>query len=246
MHRLIGHFNDDSNTLHEVPDFASLPEKHHSFYIITLRDPYDRITSAFAYEHPLNRVSQGHKGKELPMKGSAFRCFPSLEVFVEHIGENVTDFEYPYDANHVITRDCQTLARAVMNSRVRIFNHFFFNFGKILSLLPPRVLINGTIYATRKEYLWQDWKSLNHHLGETREMHLPEGASARNATGLRRPVTRDLSETGRYRLCQALEREYNNYIFLLKAAKNLNQVAVNEALSYSRQNCPNLDLTAHY
>ena len=242
-----------------MPDFQSLPDNEHSFYIITIRDPYDRIISAFSYEHPLNQAPLRGEGsnqrngrvpskKEMAGRLAAFRCFPSLEAFVEYLGG--TDFSYPYDANQIVTGDCQAFARAVMNSKVRRFNHFFFNYGKILSLLPLGVIKHIPIYVVRKEYLWKDWNAVNHLLddGEKRAMNdnlLAVGSEsttehARNVTGMNLPVTRELSENGRERLCRALGEEYQHYNLLLKVARNLSEQDVKKTLSYSNQNCPRI------
>jgi hypothetical protein len=153
-----------------------------------------------------------------------------------------------------------------MNSKVRRFNHLFFNYGKIRSLLPPSLAplssnyeeqqrsSNATIYITRKENLRHDWKTINSILsGEPvsaikNEISIPsrEANDARNVSGLTMPVTRSLSEMGRLRLCQALEQEYKHYIWFLEAASNLDEQDIQEALAYSRQNCPNLDLLQNY
>lgn len=46
---------------YHVPDFGLLQQSKHDFYIITTRDPFDRVVSSFTYEHYLNRVARKEK-----------------------------------------------------------------------------------------------------------------------------------------------------------------------------------------
>jgi len=211
-----------------------------------------------------------------------------LEIFVDFVGDNLTDYEYHFPPNriprHLNVEQCKHLARAVLQSRVRKFTHLYFNYGKILSLLPVELSdksagnsafhdnsSNTVIYATRKEFLWQDWKNINRLLKATQQLSgLPEEngrphhgkdtldsvlvddslvreavASARNVSSLVHPQTRDLSSKGRRRLCRALTAEYQHYVRILRSAKNLNVKGVQESLAYSRKNCPDLEMLAH-
>ena len=201
------------------------------------------------------------------------------------VGDNVTDYEYylpPDRISRSLTTTmshCRNLARAILNSRVRKFQHLYFNYGKILSLLPISITEPNqsttvspsafhddialqkqnkpVIYATRKEYLWEDWDSINAelgvplsadnsersnsfsssgHMGETRH------SAVRNVSGWMLPVTGELSPSGRQLLCRALEAEYRHYISILKSAENLSDQDVQASLEYSRQTCPDLEI----
>jgi hypothetical protein len=90
-----------------VPDFSLLPTSNHSFYIVTVRDPYDRTLSSFTYDHPLNDEALDRNASRLDLQGrlAAYKCFPSLEDFVGYIGDNVTDFEYSVHASKLRLRN---------------------------------------------------------------------------------------------------------------------------------------------
>ena len=97
-----------------------------------------------------------------------------------------------------------------------------------------------TIYATRQEHLLEDFERINHLVGEPKP--LVKKPRQRDVSNVTLPVTRDLSDQGRQRLCRALEGEYRIYVELLVQAKNLNREDVLETLKYSRKKCPELEL----
>jgi Sulfotransferase family len=234
---------------YHVPDFGLLRESNHSFYVITSRDPFDRTISAFVYDHIQNRyarnetISEFKKSKYL----EAYRCFPSLQSYVEHLGERPDEFRYPHKRNWVTAESCADLAKAALHSRVKIYNHLYFSLMLLLSYTP--VLEKQILYTIRQEHLWDDWKSLNEALGQTESMHLPKHQGfnqLRNVAALelekKVPVTRDLDQAGRALLCNALREEYRAYFYLLTHAKNLSPNDVQQSITRSKQNCPNLNL----
>ena len=225
-----------------VPDFGLISKGKHSFYIITARDPFDRAVSAFVFEHLDNWVARGEKLSETGKiaKEEAYgNCLDTLETFVDYIGDNVNDYYYPYHRSIVNTQNCTSFARAIMNARVRRFNHFFFNYAKIRSFLPKD---DPLIFVTRQEHLWYDWKKINYLLGQIDDAGLQEDMNARNLTDLHQPITRDLSDMGRRRFCKALEREYQEYVQLLRDAINLSDDDLKESLEQARRTCPNINL----
>jgi hypothetical protein len=225
---------------YHVPDFGNLALTNHSFYLITLRDPFDRIKSAFAAQHPANDIARGKRTTKIDLNGrtAVYHCFPSLEVFAELLGDDPTNYYYPYKPNVLVLKNCTVFARACFDAKVRRMNHFYFNYERIWSLFPAFSRV--AIYATRKEHLLEDWKRINTMLGEKEEAVIPQEAVARNVTGLKLPTTRDLSEVGRKRVCKALQREYDNYVRFLWEARNLSEDDVREAIEYSRKNCPEI------
>ena len=106
-------------------------------------------------------------------------------------------------------------------------------------------LRNKTLFVTRQEFLWDDWKSTNRYLGDEGEIYIPE-TSKRKYDEMNIPedkrVQKTLSESGRENLCRALEKEYRVYLRLLVLAENLSRRQVEESLEMARKNCPWLDL----
>jgi Sulfotransferase family len=233
---------------YHVPDFGLLQESNHSFYIITSRDPFDRTVSAFVYDHVKNRYARNESVSEYKKSKyeEAYRCFPSLSQYVENLGDKPHEFNYPHKRNWVNAESCSDLAKAALHSRVKIYNHLYFSMFFILSNIPT--LEKQTIYTIRQEYLWDDWKGLNMALGQTEPVHVPHDGMdiLRNVTILemekKMPITRELSQYGRTILCNALRHEYQAYYYILIKAKNLSPTDLEQSISRTKQNCPNLAL----
>lgn len=232
---------------YHVPDFAFLRQSQHDFYLITLRDPFDRAVSAFVFEHILNRIVRDDLSTLTPSKQkvleNAYNCFPTLEKFVYYLKGNSSAFYYPYKKNAVMPTPCRDFARAAFHGHVRPFNHMYFSFQRIKTFLPAPE--EQTILVTRQENLWDDWKSINKWLGHDREVVLPaqvDHAEIRNTTHLQLPVTRKLSPEGTQSLCAALQGEYDAYVWFLKRAKNLNTNDVLKSVGRARKRCPRLQV----
>jgi hypothetical protein len=228
-----------------VPDFWKLPTSNHKFYIVSVRDPLDRTVSAFVYGHPKNIRA---RGEEVQMNNIsliagrvAYRCFPSLERWADHLGEDSYHFDYPMAHDYLDSRNCTSLARAAIHNRVRFFSHLFFNMESVITKIPATTN-QPTLYAIRQEHLWKDWKDVNHLLGQRGEIVIPHQSNLRNVATVRQPVKRKLSDAGRDRLCRALEEEYKTYFGFLKKAVNVKETDVTEAMEYSKRQCPNLRL----
>lgn len=227
-------------TYYHVPDFGLIPQGKHTFYIITLRDPLARSISAFTYEHLDNVKARGETMSPLAeeAKTEAKKCFPTLETFVEYIGNDVDIYDYPHHRSQIVSENCTSLARAVINGKVRRFNHFFFPFKKIRSFIPDE---KPFIFVTRQEHLWYDWRKINYLLGQTGDMLIPaDDTNARDLSKMNQPVTRELSKTGSARLCKALQKEYDGYIKILQEAINLSDSDVQESLDEIQETCPNI------
>ena len=233
---------------YHVPDFGLLKESNHSFYIITSRDPFDRTISAFVYDHIKNRNARNETIDDIKQSKykEAYRCFPSLQHFVEYLGDKPHEFNYPHKRNWVTAESCPDLAKAALHSRVKIYNHLYFSLFFILSTTPT--LEKQTLYTIRQEYLWNDWKALNMVLGQTEDVYIPHDGTnfLRNVTLLEQekkmPVTRALNQHGRVTLCNALREEYRAYFYILIHAQNLSPGDLQQSIERTKHNCPTLDL----
>ena len=233
---------------YHVPDFGLLPQSHHDFYLITLRDPFDRTVSAFVFEHIRNKDARHEEIDEFkrPKFEEAYKCFPTLQSFVELLGDDSTEFQYPYHKAMVVADSCADLARAAFHGRVKIYNHLYFSFQRIGTLIPQ--IGQQTLYVTRQEHLWDDWRTVNQALGQPAQaVYLPTHQQIRNTTAYelqnQLPVTRTLDKRGREILCHALTEEYEAYFWILHHAKNLSPHSISQSMAYAKKNCPSISLT---
>ena len=255
---------------YHVADFGLLPKSQHDFYLLTLRDPFDRTVSSFVYEHFLNVQARGEvnnikKGVRAEFAQACNKCFPTLETFAAHL--DGADFHYPHHKSEIAFESCQDFARAVFHGRVRIFHHMFFNYRKIQSLIPNP--LQQTLLVTRLEYLWQDWASANHFIGNhivsmSNELKTSDGKQSgkpstnrqssfgvnaskqtqhiRNTANFTLPVTRDLTDQGREILCRSLQPEYDSYFWLIGHAQNLEKTDLVKSLVTARERCPEVSI----
>jgi hypothetical protein len=226
---------------YHVPDFGTLSQSHHDFYVVSCRDPFDRTVSAFVYEHILNRNAREETID--PWKVTkyeiAYRCFPTLQRYVELLGDDPYHFSYLFTQRSVNADSCPDLAKASLHGRVRIYSHLFFSFRRIKSSFPADW--NYDTFVVRKEFLWKDWKTLNEALGQPADSVFipPESQSQRwNATYEAMPVNRTINAQGRSLLCRALEEEYRAYFWFLNHAKNLNDGDRELSIQVAKKNCP--------
>lgn len=232
---------------YHVPDFGLLRQSNHDFYFITLRDPFDRVISAFVFEHIINRRARGEPVENPVLRDKlerAYQCFPSLEAYVGFLKGDSLDFSYPYHQAVIVDKSCKNLARAALHGKVRPFNHFFFNYRRIFSLLPkPESQI---FLVTRQENLWEDWERANVLLGQEEPVIIPadlDFRAVRNTTTLTLPVTRGLSADGRQTLCTALEHEYYVFFWILRRARNIQSEHLQQSIEKAKVNCPKLPYT---
>lgn len=192
--------------------------------------------------HPRNKATfKRHMSLEDMMrKGSAYKCFKSLESFAEYIGDEPDKFTY-HNPNLINKRNCTILARAIVAGRVSALEHMYNNYVNMLQWIPA----GKDIYIIRQEHIWDDWVRVNHMLGEKVPVVLPVERVRRNVTAdAKPPVTKDLSGAGTRRLCRALIHEYDALFKLMHRAKNIATEEIDEAVETGSRHCPNIGIRA--
>jgi Sulfotransferase family len=231
---------------YHVPDFGLLPQSKHDFYLVSTRDPVDRVVSSFVYEHYANR-----RARQEPMDPTkvqkmqdAYSCFPSLESFVGYFdADDPRKYDYPYTKSEVNNSKCQDLARAALYGKVRVYGHLFFGYERIRSLILATIHEEQhrlVLYATRQEHLQRDWQAVNRHLGQVEAVGLLPHQRTQHSSVQTMPVPKTLSRRGRRLLCNALTGEYEAYVWFLQHANNLSREDVVESMQYSISQCPQL------
>jgi hypothetical protein len=114
--------------------------------------------------------------------------------------------------------------------------HMWGNYQKMAATIPA----GATVYVIRTNHIWDDWFRINKLLDPIQDAHLPRNRHERNVQNVTLPVTRNVSQQGRFNLCKALKTEYQVYFELLERAQNMNAADRQEAREIARQSCPNL------
>lgn len=184
---------------------------------------------------------RGKGSKGLPLKyllsdaqkhKATFDCAPTLEDYGMLLGQED-------DSN------CTRLAKVDI-SHDSINLHLKYSLTYITSnLLRASDLANKTILAIRTEYLNYDWISSNEYLGQEKGTVIDVGKKkSRDSSAVERPVTSELSEEGRRRICALLKIEYNVYFGILNQAANLGPDDVANSLAVAKKNCPWLEFNS--
>lgn len=242
---------------YHIPDFSRLQEpQEHDFWVISLRDPLDRTTSSFVYVHPRNLAARGEFSnlrRELKLQTKfLYRCYPTLESFATYVGDHPRQYKLPIPMHGRATaRHCRHLARAMLQSQVRISPFFFFGYQTILKYMKhgqntkPRLLERHrrkepVFLAIRQPHLVEDFRSVNLLLGQDPQSLDLVQDKVRDMSNQTLPVHRSLSPLGQANLCRALEGEYRAYVWFLERARNLSGDDVRQAREYAAQQCPQL------
>lgn len=251
-------------TYYHNPDFERLRNRmarsQYEFLVFSTRDPLSRWVSAYRY---MNQALGGPKENFAKQRQELYTCFPTLQSFVEVLGEPPYDFEWPYNLNHVgnnRTLNCTALARATFQHRVKHLFHFFFDYRFIMdaagikvknnssNLQTTNLKVKGTpdIFVIRLEELWKDWSDVNFMLGQSPEtiQTFPDGERGRDLSRTKKflSVQEEVGDVGRKRLCIALKEEYDAYLRLISSAKNLSPAEKGASLAVSQKACPWLNL----
>ena len=252
-------------TYYHTPDFHKLATTKHHFYVVGVRDPFDRLISIYSYQNPENirqRIKHKKEGSKTPLLNAfhnLYECFPDLEQFATLVGKEPTHYKFNdrkftkenrrtagRKANKRMkqmpqpTSYCKNLARAVINQDVRLSDHFYWSMHRIHNMIESQ-LDSSRVFVLRNENLWGDWVSTNEVLGQT-NVSVPD-IRLRDNRDVQLPVSTKLSLSGRQNLCLALKPEYDAYLDFLRRADNLQEEDRRHSVQIANRNCPWLKLS---
>lgn len=200
-----------------------------SVYLLSLRNPLERIMSWFAYEKPSGPHSSYYK----QTKPLFVDCYSTLNELAEHgLGNNDDE-----DNNSEERESCKRRARHAIKGTRGYCCHNKYNYGFFNDQIGP----SKRIIAIRTEHLLDDWNSIERMLGGTQSL---------NVTFIRRNVSRpteakndvnkqqQISQKARRNLCNALCEEIQIYKKFLNRAENLGKEQVDTSLQEIQETCP--------
>jgi len=235
-------------------------------FLITFRDPIDRIVSWFHYAHPdVSRrevmMKNANPCRKLKLYkydnhplGKAGGCFFDVNDWAENAippwerGQQYQHSNANY-ANH--TEECIKLAYDVATGKRMCPDHNGMGYkfyADRMDIMKQELALKGTnkvaYLAMRNEYLAEDWDSINNalFLSDGKPEHKNGTARFSERTkgkgGEVVATKTQLSEIGRLRLCTALCEDIQSYKTLLNLAENLSERDRHETLSQVVNGCP--------
>ena len=250
-------FNDANNTLalqlkgyFHMWAYDEEELQQSTSFLFTLRNPVDRIISAYRYSHPNNckkksaiyRPKACENAKYGKDPKSTFhlifsQCFPSagMEDFAQSTmspwNTEPAQFHNFTDTQRV---DCRRIAReAAMGSYSTGFQHMYYNYDYYVNKT-IRAFPETEIFGVRTEQEWEDMTALDIYLGGTGQFKR-KGTHVSHGSEFYDPSP--LSSVAYQKLCCVLEHEIQVYIELINRVDNLDDTAKVEGIDLIKEKC---------
>jgi hypothetical protein len=242
--------------IHRVHHYKCEEDAGVNAFLVTLRNPLDRLISWYYFEHPRdfngpkrmwrNNICTKKRFHQWP--GNPVGCFRNLDDFAQHSippHQNTTNSSLTKAA-----QGCQELAWDVARGEVQCFMHNAMGYGYYVDQMKALHKPNRTytMLAIRTEHLTDDWDTLEEAFGgdDSKTDNATVTGATRFATTAGTVRKRNsngngeehLSLQGRLNLCSALCEEIQVYKRLLKTAVNLSPYQVEESLIELITSCP--------
>lgn len=225
-------------------------------FLVTLRDPVQRIISTYRYSHPgncndeiLSRKHQGpkpyacnvyenlrnQKGKYLAAHQLFADCFPSpaMEYFAQTI---LPPYPSSNDTNNTTTQStCGIMSHGMVAGKGpgAPAPHMWFNYAYYMSYV-IQAYPGKEVFAIRTEHEWEDLKALDLAIGG-QGVFKRDGRAQSHGSDEYAPSP--LSTEAYQKLCCVLTKEIRQYETILNMALNLNAAQVVESMNSVKQNC---------
>ena len=215
--------------------------KRSSAFLWAIRDPFDRIASAFYIQHPGNSINTCKRMEMRKDTGFAFlfycQCFLHVDNFVSSLQQNASEI---LQVNKITneTFACSQLAKVIINPQGKsiinntpcsTYGHIAMNYGHFYQQTSAR-FPRKDIVSIRTEYLWDDLQHLEHLLGGnatvTKDTKLTQTHGSEHFR-----LKKELTDPSMLQvLCCAIEQEVKVYSELLKRAINIKEWQKRESL----------------
>ena len=185
-------------------------------YLISVRNPLDRLLSVFVYERP--SVEDGFFTNKEQNRLQIYR-----ECGFRTLNELAEQGLAPEGTASPV---CKKRASEYVQGLQRFGYHAFFNYQYYLKEL--RLAESAKLFVIRNEHMVDDWNRIESILGGTQVVQ--KLSHVNSSDGKRLEGDRILSERARHLLCEALRDEIQAYKTILHQAVNLNKQDVQSSL----------------
>ena len=202
-----------------------------AYFLFVVRNPIERIKSAFLYDRPLSEKSLKVRFPEYYERRKNFYLdCPSHGVFESLVQDGLTKHGRSSDV-------CKIRAFTGLTGERHFSCHMYFNYQFHLEGVPE----NAKILAIRNEHLIQDWNGVEHFIGGEKEIIPPKNVNT--TIGVVNKSKKDshdklLSEESTHIVCKQLCNEIVSYKKILRRALNLNYQEVERSMEELRETCP--------
>ena len=198
-----------------------------AYFLFVVRNPVERIKSAFLYDRPKSEKSLKQHYPEYyeRRKNYYLDCpgFGHMETMVQH------GLKKEGHSSEV----CKTRAFTAMRGDLHFSCHMYFNYQFHLEGVPA----DGKILVIRNEHLVQDWNTVEHRIGGEKDTIEPDAIGVMNKS-TKNTDDKYLSEDSLHIVCRQLCNELVSYKKILRRSLNLNYQQIEESIEELRKTCP--------
>jgi len=214
-----------------------------SYYLFVVRNPLDRLVSAFNYDRPAD---------------GNWTTFFQQKPYLQRTNITQLHLDCPFDSIDTLARlglsdegnvtdVCKHRAGAFIDGTEYLGIHSYWNYQFHLEGVPN----NARIITIRQNNLVDDWNTIEHLIGGEEQVlgpnqtvllhqneHIVASTNIRNDTNDFLVDEKFLSDESRALLCDRLCNEIQAYKKILSISVNLNEEQVQQSINEVKKSCP--------
>lgn len=205
------------NTINDCPETTE-------FYLVTTRDPLERIKSWFAYERP-SSLKDPYWAEKRPL---------FVDCPYATLNELAEKGLSPHDTN--VSHECKYRAWEAIRGKKAYCRHNFYNYQYYINTVPT----HARILAIRSEHIANDWNAAEKIVSsaEIPVIINEEVFKPRNKTRKKSIADTELSNEAQKFICRALCKEIRAYKEILARAENLDSTDFEKSMELLDSSCP--------
>jgi hypothetical protein len=214
-----------------------------SYYLFVVRNPLDRLVSAFNYDRPAD---------------GNWETFLQQKPYLKRTNVTQLHLDCPFDSIDTLARfglsqegnvtdECKHRAGAFIDGTEYLGIHSYWNYQFHLEGVPS----NARIMTIRQNNLVDDWNTIEHLIGGEEHIlgpnqtvllhqnkHIVASNNIRNDTTDVLVDEKFLSDKSRALLCERLCNEIQVYKKILHISVNLNEEQIRQSMEEVKKSCP--------
>merc|ERR1711862_337047 len=220
----------DFQIAHKVKEYFHVRKPRideYKSFIITSRNPVDRMISWFIYAHPKNNLLHSYdKSTEL------FDCYDQVDDLVTYGLQKQTNDTLKTTSG----KSCQEIAQDVIQGKPSYYLHMAKNYEYYTSDILQDA--RNEIFLLRTENFWSDWQKINFMLGGGSIKKHKVATHRKGKEGSMKVTSRSISDEGLRNACYSLCHEIQLYKELLNRAVNLSKNDKMRSFQNLKESCP--------